>query len=245
MMNTLKPLRTIIVDDEPLAIQLVKELLSELPETEVIGTYTDPMLAVTEIKRLAPDLLILDIQMPRLSGIELLRSIRLAGFRFKVIFVTAYDQYAIEAIHEESFDYLLKPLDPEELKNSVKRLITRLQEQGQNQAVDSLLSRIALPRIQLTDRSGISFFNPDEIVYLEADGNYCKLHLKTREHLVTRKIGEMEDILASYGFWRINRSYIINPVFLSRIDHKLHICFLENGVHTIELPVTADRLKDF
>jgi two-component system LytT family response regulator len=237
------PLKTILVDDEQQAVKLLEEMAWTIPGISVMATYTDPVKALLEIRDLRPDLVFLDVQMPRMSGFELLRGIRNAGLQPSVIFITAYDQYAMEAIHQEAFDYLMKPVSPQELSDSVSRLIARQESRESLPAIDRLLSGISVPKLRFADRNGIYFFAPDEILYVEAEGNYSKMYLKTRQHMVTRKIGEMVEILVQHGFMRISRSYIINPVYLSRIDRKRCVCFLEQGDQVTELPVAEERLR--
>lgn len=178
-----------------------------------------------------------------MNGFELLHGIRNAGLQPSVIFITAYDHYAIEAIHKEAFDYLLKPVSPMELTESVGRLVARAETGENNASIDHLLSNLTPPKLRFSDRNRIFFFSPEEIIYVEAEGNYSRIFMKTREHMVTRQIGEIEEMLLPYSFIRISRSYIINSVYLSHIDRKLHVCQLEFGGQVYELPVAEERMR--
>lgn len=232
-----------MVDDESNAIRLVEDILSGIPEIEVTDRFTDPVKALVSMKQKPPDLLFLDIQMPRLSGFDLLKSLRTAGIPILVIFVTAYDQYAIEAFHEEAFDYLLKPVSPEEVKDAVGRLLQRVDLYQSVQRIDRMLSRMDGQKIQIPDRNGINFYDPADILYIEADGNYSTIHLKTKSHLVTRQIGSLEEMLSEHGFVRTCRSVLINPRYLTRLDRKQHTCILDYEGRTFELPVSEDRMR--
>jgi DNA-binding LytR/AlgR family response regulator len=237
-------LKTVIIDDEIQSIKLLSGMAAEIPEILVTGTFTDPVQALLGIREIEPDLLFLDIQMPRMNGIELLRGVRNAGLSPWVIFITAYDQFALDAIHQEAFDYLLKPISPKELEESVQRLYSRFNTDPANPFLDHLLNTSVIQKLRFTDRNGTTFINPAEIVYVEAEGNYSIFHMKAKQHMVTRQIGELEVQLQPIGFIRISRSFIINPLYLSRIDRKLHICLLEVGDQRFELPVSEDRLRD-
>jgi DNA-binding LytR/AlgR family response regulator len=236
-------LKTVIIDDEPQAVNLLTELAKTIPELAIAKTFTDPARALAELKNGMPDLLLLDVQMPKMSGFELLRGLRQAGFDPSVIFVTAYDQFAIEAIHNEAFDYLLKPVSPAELQDSVNRLIGRLSSQDDGSAIDQLLNTISTQKLQFPDRQGVTFIAPEEIIYLEADGNYSKIITKTKIHLVTRKLGELEEMLKPLGFIRVGRSGIINPAYLSRLDRKQRLCILQHEKQTWEIYVSEESIK--
>ena len=241
---TTNRLKTIIIDDEARAVNLLTGMLSAIPAVEVTGTFTYPVHALTELRHHNPDLLLLDIQMPRLNGFELLRGVRNAGLSPWVIFVTAYDQYAVEAIRQEAFDYLLKPVSPDELESSIFRLLSRHKSGAEKPVIENLLKNLTISKLRFSDRNGTSFFAPSDMVYIMAEGNYSTIQLKDRRHIVTRKIGELEEMLLPHGFIRISRSYLINPVYLCRIDRKRHLCLLECGEARFEIPVPETRTKE-
>ncbi len=236
-------LKTVIIDDEPQAVNLLTELANEVSGISIAGSFNDPVTALNELRDINPDLLLLDVQMPRMSGFELLKNLRQSGMDPSVIFITAYDQFAIEAIHNEAFDYLMKPVSPVELRDSVQRLIARLAMEDENPSIDQLLKTIKTPKLQFSDRTGVTFLSPEEIIFVEADGNYSKVVTKTKIHLFTRKLGEMEEILTPMGFIRVGRSSIINPAFLSRIDRKQRICILQHENASYEICVSEECIK--
>jgi len=236
-------LRAILVDDEPGALNLLQDMLDGIAGIRVIASFTDPVQALLALKEDPPDVLFLDIQMPQLTGFDVMRSIRKSGMDLQVVFVTAYDQYAIEALHQEAFDYLLKPVSPEELRDAVCRLASRLAKHAGPGRIDQLLERTGTKKIMISDRNGACFYFPAEIYYLEANGNYCLIHMKGRQHVVTRQIGDMEEMLLPLGFLRISRSYMINTLFLVRIDRRNHTCVLDADGQEIELPVSEERIK--
>ncbi len=238
-------LKTILIDDEPQAISLLTQLARGCPEISIIASYSDPVKALVDMKSHHPDLLLLDVQMPRMNGFELLRGIRNTGLDPAVIFVTAFDQFVLDAIHHEAFDYLMKPVSPQELKDSVSRLMKRLSNREEMPSIDGLLKGIKTAKLQFSDRQGVWFIAPEEIICVEAEGNYSKFLCKTREHVITRQLGDIEEILAPHGFIRISRSAIINPVFLTRIDRKQRICVLENGQTALELIVSEEKMRGF
>ena len=240
----IKRSNAVIVDDEPKAIRLLQDLLAEIPEIIVAGAFTETSAALSEITKLQPDLLFLDIQMPRMSGFEFLHKVRESGLDPKTIFVTAYDQYAIEAIRERAFDYLLKPVSPEDLKESVQRLLMDEDPGESPDRTDRPAPGIPATKLRFADQNNINFFSADEILFVKAEGNYSMIHLKNREFLFTRKIGEVEEILLPHGFFRVGRSYIINPAYLVRVSRKQHICTIEFENSSHEIPVSEERIRE-
>lgn len=239
----MQKLKTILVDDEPKAIQLMEDILSEVPEVEVYGSFTDPVKALLQIRKEVPDLLMLDIQMPGMNGLDMLKIIGDSGISVHVIFVTAFDQFAIDAFHREAFDYLLKPVSVEEVRESVHRLIRRL-EKGQNpEPTGKLLSHFTREKIQIPDRTGITYYEPEEILYIEASGNYSLFHTTRGNNMATKQLGYFEEMLAGYGFIRTSRSVLINPRYLTRLNRRDHTCILEWSGNRFELPVSDERMK--
>ena len=209
-------LRVIIVDDEPLARERVQTFLAEEPDVEVIEECPDGATAVKAIETHRPDLVFLDVQMPRLNGFEVLEAIE--GMLPGIIFTTAHDQHAIRAFEINAVDYLLKPFKPARLKQALQRARELLRSRTlpeANPQLAALLSQVrGGARILVKSPDRILFLKPQEIDHIEASGNYLILHAGKDHHMIRDTMATMETRLADAGFMRVSRSAIVN---LSRI----------------------------
>jgi two-component system LytT family response regulator len=213
-------LRIVIVDDEPLARERVRIFLAEEPDVEVVAECADGAEAVNRIDQLRPDVLFLDVQMPRLNGFEVLEAIDAAAMPV-VIFTTAHDDHAIRAFEVSAVDYLLKPFKQPRFRKALERARAQLRAKGgaPDPQLATLLSQWREragggPRVLVKSPDRILFLKPEEIDHLEACGNYVVLHAGKERHIVRETMTAMEARLATSGFMRINRSVILN---LSRI----------------------------
>jgi len=207
-------MKAVVIDDEPYASQALVTLLERYcPEVTVAAVCHHPREAVNIIRGLAPRLVFLDIEMPHMNGFELLEALSPVGFH--VVFTTSYDQYAIRAIRFSALDYLLKPVDPDELKAAVKKAADRLSPHLPQQ-LDILLSKLYQPlstvhRIALPTIEGLQMIPVDTILYCTASSNYTTLSLKDRQKLVvSRTLKEIEEMLDDYPFLRVHHSCLVN-----------------------------------
>jgi two-component system LytT family response regulator len=213
----MKKLRTVIVDDEPLARERLASLLSAEQDIEIVAQCRDGEEAVTAIDQHTPDLVFLDVQMPGLNGFEVIEAV--GGEKMPlVIFVTAYDQHALRAFQVRALDYLLKPFDRERFKDALQRARTHIQRDETGDLGRRLLALVKdLRRDQpKTDRlvvkSGgrLFFLRTDEIDWVEAAGNYVRLHVGPTSHLLRETMNAIEGRLDPEKFFRIHRSRIVN-----------------------------------
>lgn len=224
-------LRALVVDDEPLAREGVRVLLEGDDDVEWVGECGDGEEAVDEIRRLEPDLLFLDVQMPRMDGFEVLEELAPEA-RPVVVFVTAYDEYAIRAFEVHALDYLLKPFDDDrffralerakdELRHRenadfAERLQALLEDRGGGARLDGGPAEGAgngpgrRDRIMIRSSSRIQFVAADEIDWVEAAGDYVRLHTGERSHLVRETMKALEERLDSTRFVRVHRSTIVH-----------------------------------
>ncbi|AXY75860.1 DNA-binding response regulator [Paraflavitalea soli] len=208
-------MKAIIVDDEKHCRESLQSMLQmHCPDVQVVAVCPDAMTAIATIATHRPDLVFLDIEMPRMNAFDLLQ--KLTRIDFEIIFTTAYDQYAIRAIKCSALDYLLKPVDADELKQAVDKLNSRPRhnmEKEQLQQVVSNLSNTAQQDFKLiiATLDGNYFLLPDEIVYCEGNDNYTHFHLTKGRKLVSAKtLKDYEEMLAEQGFLRIHKSYLVN-----------------------------------
>jgi two-component system, LytTR family, response regulator len=213
----MKKLRTVIVDDEPLARERLASLLSAEQDIELVAQCRDGEEAVAAIEQHSPDLVFLDVQMPGLNGFEVIDAIGAEKMPL-VIFVTAYDQHALRAFQVRALDYLLKPFDRERFKDALQRARTHIQRDETGDLGRRLLALVKdLRRDQpKTDRlvvkSGgrLFFLRTDEIDWVEAAGNYVRLHVGNTSHLLRETMNAIEGRLDPEKFFRIHRSRIVN-----------------------------------
>ena len=218
-MTSTSPLRALIVDDEELARRLIREYLQGHADIEIAGECENGLDAVKQIGALAPDLVFLDIQMPRLTGLEVLE---LTGRRAGVIFTTAYDEHAIKAFELHAVDYLLKPFSKARFDDALARARTlHAPAPGtQAQALDALVARKTAPleRILIRDRDQVHVVPIEKVECIEAQGDYLAIHVDGKCHLKPQRISEIEEQLDGTRFLRVHRSFIISLAHLQAIE---------------------------
>lgn len=206
--------KAILVDDERMSLEVLAIKLRKVaPEINILSTFQSPEEAVVGIRQLKPDVLFLDIEMPLLDGFTLLR--QLEPYSFEVIFTTAYNQYAIEAIRQSALDFLLKPVREIELSSALQRLEKKRHNQQTSHNESLALSSLQFNKIAIPSLKGVTFVPIQDIVWLESDSNYTVFHLAAngtppRKLVASRTLKEFEQILASAHFLRVHRSALIN-----------------------------------
>jgi two-component system, LytTR family, response regulator len=210
---------SVIVDDEPGNIVTLTELLNGYCEgVTIAGTADDPIKAQKLILEVNPDLVFLDIEMPYGNAFDLLD--KLSPVTFEVIFITAFNDYAIKAIKYAALDYILKPVNIDELRGAVNKAVKRLEERTTNTRIASLISNFkegGPSRIGLPVSNGFQFENINDIMYIHAEGSYTEVFLKgKRKELVSKNLREFEDILPPNQFCRVHHSYIVNINYVGK-----------------------------
>jgi DNA-binding LytR/AlgR family response regulator len=239
-------LKILVVDDEPEARELLKFMLQESDGVSVIGTAGDVDEAIHLLKKERPHLVLLDIQMPGKDGFHFIEQIQGMDQEPGVIFVTAYEHYAIQAIRNSVFDYILKPVHQEELDRAILRFRTqgrKVQKPELHELIETLRNN-GPPRIKLNTRAGYMLIDPVEVVYCEADGNYTHIQLSsgTRE-TCTQNLGQIEELLEGSTFFRAGRSYLLNLKYLSRVDRKNSYCMLDYPGESCSIKIPAQKIK--
>lgn len=229
-------IRALIVDDEPLGRERIRTLLNAHPDVEIVGECPDGRRAVTSVERLKPDLMFLDVQMPEMDGFQVLEAIAVKHVP-AVIFVTAYDRYAVQAFEVHALDYLLKSFDRERFDRAMQRArseIERSREGVLSDRIAGLLEDLEskkerLTRLVVKSAGRIFFLSVDEIDWIEAADNYARIHAGRDVHLVRETLQSLEGRLDPASFLRIHRSTIVN---LARI-RELHPLF--HGDYSVRL----------
>jgi two-component system LytT family response regulator len=212
-------IKSIIVDDEPNNIENLQHIINRYcPEIDIAATASNAEEAVTAIKRHAPDLLFLDIQMPGRSGFDVLKVFE--KINFEIIFITAYDKYGIQAIKFSALDYLLKPIDIAEFKLAIEKAKQKISNKKENHSIENLLAYIrsgpkATPKIALPTLTETTYVKVTDIIRCEASNNYTTFYLNTGENvLVCKTLKEFDDVLKPHHFLRTHQSHLINLQFV-------------------------------
>lgn len=229
----------VIVDDEELARAILREYLAAHPEIEIVAECANGFEAVKAVSELTPDLLFLDIQMPKLNGFEVLE---LMGPGPAVIFVTAYDQYALRAFEVHAVDYLLKPFTPERLAEALERARQRM-ERNEASPVPALVKQARasakpVERVLVKDGSRVHVIPVEKIDYIQAQDDYVGIKAAGKEYLKQDTMAELESLLPPERFIRIHRSYILNIDRLMRLEpyaKDSRVAILADGT---QLPVS-------
>lgn len=209
-------MKVILIDDEFDSLESLKyDIEAYCPELEVIDCCSDPRQGVRSIQEHQPDIVFLDIEMPHMNGFELLES--LPSINFDVIFVTAYDQFAVKAFDFNATDYLLKPVMKSKLMHAVQKVTGRQLHQFSQTDLNALMTNMKLhsmrtmENIALPTSDGFEFIHMNEIVYLKSESNYTWVHLREqKKHLLTKTLKDMQAMITFPQFFRAHQSYLVN-----------------------------------
>jgi two-component system, LytTR family, response regulator len=233
-------IKAIIVDDEALARDSIREAVNQFDDIEIINECTNGFEAVQAIHQSKPDLIFLDIQMPKLDGFDV---VELLGKEAPaIIFVTAYDEYALRAFEAEALDYLLKPVNNQRLQKSIQRVREQLSSKvprQMEQLIDLHQENMApLTRVLIRDGMDIHILPEEDIIYIEAKEDYVKFHTEKRSYMKLERMSNLENKLNPRNFCRIHRSYLLNINYLVKIEpysKDSRIAKLKSG---ITLPIS-------
>lgn len=225
-------IKTAIIDNEQHAIETLQYDLQTYHsnQLDIVFTETNPVEGLKRVRKELPDLLFLDINMPALSGLDLIELI--ADLSTVVIFTTAHIQYAPDAVETKAAAYLIKPVTRENLQ----RVVSRLSEQIANQ-------KTSRKKIPVPDSQGISLINPDDIIYCRAQDNYCEFHLVDNKRLISSKhLGSYEALLPTTNFLRVHKSFIVNLSKVKRVERTKYLeLIMSNGD---PVPVARSRKNE-
>lgn len=239
----MKLLTAAIIDDEEDSVSLLRiQLEKHCPQIGNIYTFNSPLKALEEIELLKPDLVFLDIEMPELNGFQFLE--RLMPVAFSIVFITAYNEFAIKAFRFSALDYLVKPIYINDLVEAVKKAVNvGKPSEGQLELFQRQMQAERINKIAISSLSGIVFINLDDILYIEASSNYSILVLTDGEKVIVSKtLKDVQEILENRSFFRIHRQYIIN---LNKVKHFNKIdCLLtmENNKQLQVARIQKDKL---
>lgn len=247
-MQSTPALKAILIDDELHCIETLRyELNLSCPEVTVLDTASSGQEGIEKIREMKPDLVFLDIEMPKMSGFDMLR--QLEPLDFRVIFVTAYDQYALQAFRFAAADYLLKPVISDQLREAVNRVITRsVNPTDAKSQLETLLYNLRdglkSPRIALPSGRGMDFVETSQIMYCNAESNYTHVILADqKKYTLSKTLKDVEEMLGHLDFFRVHQSYLINFHYLQRYlrDDGGYVV-MRDGV---QIPIAKRRKEEF
>jgi two-component system LytT family response regulator len=237
-------IRAVIVDDEEKAIQSLAWELSQFSnEITVIASFVDPFVALDYLQQNSPDCLFLDIEMPAMDGFQFIQ--KLQNEELAIIITTAYNQYAIQALKNEAIDYLLKPIDADDLKDTLAKIRRHYSKNLTADRLEKLLTGKQSPgkKITVNTDGKLLFLDNDDILYAESDGNYSTLFLTDgRKIVLTKKLKEIDELLPPETFFRIHNSYIIN---LEKVKEYLKTDGYVVLTSNHKIPVSRKKKSDF
>lgn len=241
----MEPIKAIIIEDESRAQIYLKGVLKMVaPHVEVIAICDDLPSGVISIRKHKPNIVFLDIEMPKYNGLEIVNFFDENDLNFAIVFTTAYNQYAIQAFKTSAIDYLLKPIDPEELKATIDRF-TKKHTIGSFNAIVKVSENLKKEsKIAIPDGNNLVMIAPSEILYLKADNSYTQIVLTSGKKMVTsRFLKNFDESLKMYThFFRCHKSYIINTKYIARYSKADGgTALLENQ---IEIPVSNDKVEE-
>jgi two-component system LytT family response regulator len=242
-------IKAVVIDDEKHSIETLKwKLENYCPQVEIIASFSDPVKGLEYLKNNTPDLLFLDIEMPMLNGFDILEE--LGEIAFDVIFTTAYDDFGIQAIKFSALDYLLKPIQNQELKKAIEKFANR----GTNKKISSTQLEVLFKNIKeeengkpgkiaLSTKESIEFVAPEDIIVCSSDSNYTLVHLSDgRKKLLSKTLKEFEEMLSALNFFRPHHSHLIN------LAHVKEYVRADGGYlvmsNKMNIPVSRNRKED-
>lgn len=247
--STMKKWETVIIDDEMNSIETTELVIDNYCNDiiDIKATFSNPKDAIKGIEQLQPDLILLDIEMPYMNGFELLSKLNYSDFH--IIFITAYSQYATKAFKFSALDYLLKPIDGEELRQAVLRIKTENKITSKETFLEAesnlrYFKEPSLTKIALNIGEGIEFVLPSEICFFKSDGNYTTIFFENRDNITfIRPLKDLEDVFVDKGFYRIHNSYLINLQKIKRyIKTDGGALVMENNE---QVPISRNKKEHF
>ncbi|WP_372776813.1 LytR/AlgR family response regulator transcription factor [Mangrovibacterium sp.] len=242
-----REITAVIIDDNEDAVSLLEIYLQAFDEVKVLDSTTSPHRGVKIIKKLLPDIVFLDIDMPEMNGLEIGQIIHESELRTEVVFTTAHSQYAFNALTIKPLDYLVKPFGPADLISVLNRFKNKQKNEEFERRMDFFMrtNRI-IPKIKLPTKTGIILINPEDVMLFRSERSFSRLFLTNgKDELVTQNIVKVAEALDSPNIIRANRSAYINLQYLKRIEKRKRICYLKHQDYSLEESINRPALIYF
>lgn len=237
----------IAIDDEIHSLEMIVGTLKQIPELNLRNSFSNPKEALDYIiQNQEIQLVFLDIQMPQMNGFDFVKELQDYDLHPEIVFVTGFEEYAIEAIRAAAFDFLLKPIQQDELEQCIYRYKIKCQKEIFADKYKLLFQRLdPAQKIVFNHHCGFVAYHPDDIFYITADGNYCYINLLNgSQQIVTMQIGQIEKLTSNLHFFRINRSELINLKYFQSADQKEKVCHLKYNGTSHKFETTPKRIRE-
>lgn len=237
----------IIIDDDLDAINLLEMFLRQFPTIKVIGKETDAKNGLELVNKTLPELVFLDIDMPDMNGLTVADKIQSENFHSEIVFTTAHQHYAYDALDIKPLDFLTKPFCITDLEIVIQKYHSKIEKKRHEKKLDIFInSQTSSPKIKLPTTRGILFIDVKKIVLLKAKANNCYIYLDDgTQETATRNLYKVASILDSPAFFQISRSTYINLNYLQRVDKKSYKCIISYNQSSIEEPISRDKMIFF
>ncbi|MCY6485760.1 LytTR family DNA-binding domain-containing protein [Clostridium aestuarii] len=245
-------INTILIDDEEIAVTQLEYLLDQYPEIHVLATFTDPVTALEKINSYQPDLVFLDIKMPEISGLVVAEEIMQILPKTYIVFVTAYDEYALNAFDYNAIDYILKPVSLKRIDKTIQKLITNFSSGMVKNNFKSKFSEIGkiygegFKRIIAVEEEGkIDLLNPSDVIMFTPRGHGAIIHTQQKTYNTKQSMNYWEERLAEFNFFRCHKSYLVNFNKIEKILPMFnHTYLLKIANYPTEIPVSRNKAKE-
>jgi len=239
----LNKISCIVVEDELRSLNLMINLLKKIPRIELLAAFHDPEEALLYVQKTTPDLILLDIRMPNMDGFQFIDKLEKKNLLCPFIFVTAYEEYLIDALRNSAVDYLLKPVSLTNLEEAIDRFEVRLHKPTKGLIKQQVYS-LSRELLRLNFKTGFEIINRTNIVYMSADGNYTTIFLTNNRQLtISQNIGKFEFLIQENEFIKIHRSAIINPRYFRKLIRHNRTCILGYDHQEYKIKISAQGLK--
>ena len=245
-------INTILIDDEEIAVAQLEYLLKQYPEIDVSATFTDPVTALEKIHLYQPDLIFLDIKMPEISGLAVAEEIMCILPKTYIVFVTAYDQYALNAFDYNAIDYILKPVSSKRIDRAIQKILTNFSNDKLKNTLPSKLSKIrttygkGFNRIIAVEEAGkIILLNPSDVIMFTPRGHGALIHTQQKIYNTKQSMNYWEERLAEFNFFRCHKSHLVNFDKIEKILPMFNNTYLLKIYnYPTEIPVSRNKAKE-
>lgn len=221
-------IRVVLIDDEELAIQTLERILSKFSNISVVGSFTDPIKGLMQMATLKPDVVFLDIEMPVINGFEVARQLVSTSEKIQIVFVTAFDDYAVRAFELNSLDYLLKPVTPERMEKTVNRILSSDSKGISEKTIDSAIkqSKIKMNKVVLNENEKLIVINPFDIYYFTTEGNSVQIITEDKVFSSKETLLYWEEKMIQFDFFRCHKSFLVNLQKVSEIHSMFNNTYI-------------------
>ena len=234
-------IKVVLIDDEELALHTLERILSKFSDISVVGSFTDPIKGLMKLAALEADVVFLDIEMPVINGFEVARQLVSTLNNIQIVFVTAFDFYAVQAFELNSLDYLLKPVTEERMEKTVRRILSSDSKKISETNIESAIkhSKIKMNKVVLTENERLIVINPFDIYYFTTEGSSVQIVIEDKVFISKETLSYWEDRMSQFDFFRCHKSFLVNLQKISEIHSMFNSTYIIRFTNKkVEIPVS-------